>query len=177
MKRPVFAILTIILTLVIVGCSFPGAKTPLPEIPFPTKEVGVATATLALPLPTKSVNTGAATPNPNFATVAAPVTQFVVDPAGVVAENPVAGKSLVPGVKYNLLYPGQTKAGIGIWFWIAKQYGTAIPNSDMQIKSSRYTQAYLFWIGESKNPSAKFDFKTYYESKDKAISFVFFLPK
>lgn len=167
--RSIKAILVVLLLAVFVsGCTLPwAAKT----IPTPVKQAAaiktpIFGATQAVPTtaPTQSYGSPKATPG----------IKYDVTGKDAAEKTPAAGEALVCGkYVYTLTYPGTKTAGIGIWFWIAKQYGGFIPEQDMTDPGSKYTQAYLYWIGTSKSPVENFTWSTYKTTGD---TFKFYLP-
>lgn len=177
MKRFLVAL---VLGFVLVGCNLPGGSTPTPiptmvpsggRRPAPTATIVFGAASAPTTAPTQSF---ALVVTPTKAAAAAGV-KYDCDPNGIKVEDIQVGEAVKPGHKYNFVYPGKSKSGLGVWFWIAKQYGVAIPDSDMKINSSKYSQAYLYWLSSPSDPKSIFDWAAY--NADKEVAFVFYLPE
>lgn len=176
MKIKFLVVLLCLVGFLLTGCNLPfGAQEPTPEPVFsarrppvtPLASLGQATLVPTIAPTVSFLRTPNATPDG--------ITKYNVDPAGSTATDPEAGVPLRPGTKYTLVYPGKSKAGIGVWFWTAKQYGSVIPPADMLVNTSKYSQAYIYWLSEPSDPEAKFDWEAY--GSDLEVKFVFYLPQ
>jgi len=165
------------LSFLLVGCTLPGKSSPtstaVPSAgrrPAPTATISFGSTIVPTTAPTQSFALETPTRIPAAAGV-----KYDCDPEGVEVEDIETGEVLKPGHKYYFVYPGKSKSGLGVWFWLSKQYGDAIPASDLVVNTSRYSQAYMYWLSSPSDPKAIFDWGAY--GADKEVSFVFYLPE
>lgn len=184
MKRSVVLTVMLILAVSVTSCNFPviGGAAPTATFAFAGGPRGGGQTALGTPTLVRAT-TAAGTPSAPAKTAipAGAATKFVptvdVDPKNLTETvTPKAGEVLKAGVRYALVYPGIDKAGIGVWFWIAKQYGNAIPSKDLLDNMSKYSQAYKYWVKEG-GPKSKFGWDLYHSDHSKPIPFTFYLPK
>lgn len=169
-----FPILALILAMIMMaGCSLkriPSQPTPVqnaqatPTLSFPFQVT--PTPTLIDMVPTWTPDSSSVGSMPTLASTNSTI-KYDVDPVGAVEVTPKAGETLVCGTKYIIsAFPD---AGTSIWYWLAKQYGSGIPKADMSVRTSKFSQAYLYWI---KHNPTNYDRTTFVPGS----TFIFYLP-